>query len=116
MIHGKFDSDYANFPHTRKSISGCRAFLYDTVVTVKSLMQRIAALSISESKLFSETKFNQDILCMYRLINNIVLKIKPPITIGVDNQWAVDLANKWSVVGRTLNVEVPHYFLREMKW
>ena len=33
----------------------------------------------------------------------------------VDNKGAVDLANNWTVGGRTRHVEVWQYFLRELK-
>ena len=33
----------------------------------------------------------------------------------VDNQGAVDLANNWSIGGRTRHIEVRQYFLRDLK-
>ena len=33
----------------------------------------------------------------------------------VDNKGTVDLINNWSVGGRTHNIEVRHYFLRNLK-
>ena len=33
----------------------------------------------------------------------------------VDNKGAVDLANNWSIGGRTIHVEVRQYFLRQLK-
>ena len=33
----------------------------------------------------------------------------------VDNKGAVDLANNWSIGGRTRHIEVREYFLRELK-
>lgn len=37
------------------------------------------------------------------------------MTLQVDNKGAVDLANNWSVGGRTRHVEVRQYFLRDLK-
>ena len=59
---------------------------------MKSVIQRIVALSVSEAELFSATQCTQDILCVCRLLNNIAFKLKLPILIEVDNQVAVDLA------------------------
>ena len=43
------------------------------------------------------------------------LKVKKPMILHVDNKGAVDLANNWSVGGRTRHVEVKQHFLRDMK-
>ena len=115
VVRGKSDSDYAKCTDTRKSISGYCTYLCDAVVTVKSGMQRIVALSVSEAELYAATQCAQDMLYIYRLLSNIGLKVKLPMVLEVDNQGAVDLANNWSVGGRTRHVEVRQYFLREMK-
>jgi hypothetical protein len=43
------------------------------------------------------------------------LKVKKHMILEIDNKGAVDLANNWSVGGRTRHVEVREYFLRELK-
>ena len=37
------------------------------------------------------------------------------MVLEMDNKGAVDLANNWSVGGRTRHVDVRNYFLRELK-
>jgi hypothetical protein len=37
------------------------------------------------------------------------------MVLEMDNSGAVDLANNWSVGGRTRHVDVRNYFLRELK-
>ena len=46
-IRGKSDSNYVKCPDTRKSVGEYIEFLCDAVVTVKSVKQRIVALSTS---------------------------------------------------------------------
>ena len=43
------------------------------------------------------------------------LDLKLPMLLEMDNKGAVDLANNWSVGGRTWHVDVRNYFLRDLK-
>ena len=43
------------------------------------------------------------------------LKVKKPMGLEMDDKGVVDLANNWSVGGRTWDVDVKQYFLQEMK-
>ena len=42
-------------------------------------------------------------------------KVKSSTILEMDNQGAVDLANNWSVGGRTRHVDVRNHFLRDLK-
>ena len=114
VIRGKFYSGYAKWPYTRKSLSGYITFLCGEVVTDKILMQRTAALSVSEAKIFSSTQCTQCMIYVYILINNVGLKVNLNINNEVDNQGAVYLDNDWSVGGRTFHVEEYQYLIREL--
>ena len=50
-ISGQSDSDYAKCPVTRRSVSGYSAFLEGAAVTVKSAMQKIVSLSVTEAEI-----------------------------------------------------------------
>ena len=43
------------------------------------------------------------------------LEVELPMLLEMDNSGAVDIANSWSVGGRTRHVDVRNYFLRELK-
>ena len=49
QVHRLADSDYAKCPVTRRSVSGFAAFLEGAAVSVKSAMQQIVALSVTEA-------------------------------------------------------------------
>ena len=53
-------------------------------------MQMILKLYKSDAEHVSATKFTQDMIYGYSLLNNIVLKVKLSITIEVDKQGAID--------------------------
>jgi len=70
---------------------------------------------VTESELGGATETAQDMLFAMRIIESMGLKVKKPMILYVDNKGAKDLANNWSVGGRTRHIEVRQYFLRELK-
>jgi hypothetical protein len=58
----------------------------------------------------------QDMLFVYNILKSLGLKVQLPMVLEMDNKGAVDLANSWSVGGRTRHVDVQiMYFLQELK-
>ena len=49
------------------------------------------------------------------VLESMGLKVKLPMLLEMDNKGVVDLANNWSVGGRTRHVDVRQCFLRELK-
>jgi hypothetical protein len=80
-----------------------------------SEMQSCVTLSVKEAELVSATACVQEMLFTMRVLESIGLKVKKPMILEMDNKGAKDLANNWSVGGRTRHVDVRQYFLRELK-
>mmetsp|Transcript_18815 Transcript_18815/g.23344 ORF Transcript_18815/g.23344 Transcript_18815/m.23344 type:complete len:1201 (+) Transcript_18815:436-4038(+) len=114
-IKGLADSEYAKDPETRRSVNGWTVFLCGAPVTMKSKMMPVVALSVTESELSSGTNCAQDMLYVMRVIESIKLRVKKPMKLLIDNKGATDLANNWSIGGRTRHIEVKQHFLRELK-
>jgi hypothetical protein len=114
-VSGYSDSDYAKDPETRKSVNGWSVFLNDAPVVMKSKMMQTIALSVTEAELSAATSCAQDMIFVMHLLTSMELTVKKPMRLYVDNKGAVDLANNWSVGGRTRHIEVRQYFLRELK-
>jgi hypothetical protein len=53
----------------------------------------------------------QDMLYMKNVLQSLGLKVKLPMVLEMDNQGAVNLANNWSVGGRTRHIDVNSVFL-----
>jgi len=49
------------------------------------------------------------------VLESMQLKVKLPMILEIDNKGTVDLANNWSVGGRTRHIDVRQVFLRELK-
>lgn len=113
IINGKADGDFAKCPVTSKSVSGYTTFLEGVPITAKSAMQKIVALSVTESESSAGVSCAQDMLYIMRLLEFMGLKVQKPMILEIDNKSAVDLANNWSAGRRTRHVKLN--FLRDLK-
>ena len=114
-VTGISDSNYVTCSETRKSVSGYSVFLNGAPVTMKSGMQKIIALSVTEAKLFAATQCAQDMRYVMHILEGAGLKVKKPLELRVDNKGAIDLINNYSIGGRTKQIDVHQYFLRDLK-
>ena len=115
VILGRSDANYATDTATRRSVSGISVFLNGAPVVMKCNGQKSVTLSTAESELAAGTSCAQEMLYVMRVMESLGLKVKKPMILEMDSKAAVDLANNWSVGGRTRHVEVKQYFLRELK-
>jgi len=114
-IRGKSDSDYATCPDTRKSMSGYAVFLEGAPITVKSLMQQIIALSVTEAETIAGVACTQEMIYAMKILLSLGLNVELPMILEIDNKGAVDTANNWSVGGRTKHMDVRYLWLKELK-
>jgi hypothetical protein len=114
-ILGRSDSDYAANKDDRRSISGGMVYLEGCPITFRSSTQKFVTLSVTEAESAAGVMVAQDMLYLYRLLGSIGLTVELPMLLEMDNKGAVDLANNWSVGGRTRRVDVRNHFLRELK-
>jgi hypothetical protein len=115
IIKGRSDANYATDPENRRSVSGYSVFLEDAPVAMKCVGQKMVTLSTAEAELAAATQCAQEMLYVMRILESIGLQVQKPMELEIDNKGAVDLANNWSVGGRTRHVEVRQYFLRDLK-
>ena len=54
-------------------------------------------------------------LYVYRIIISLGLQVELPMAVELDNSGARDLANSWSVGGRTRHVDTRQFFIRDLK-
>jgi hypothetical protein len=78
-------------------------------------MQETTTLSVTESEFVAAVSAVQDMLYEMRVLESIGLKVQLPMVLEVDNKGVVDLANNWSVGGRTRHISVRVNFIRELK-
>jgi hypothetical protein len=113
-ISGESDSNYAKDP-TRRSVNGGCTYLNGALIKMFCKMMPIIALSTTEAELFAAVLQAQDLMFAYHIMISLRLTVELPMILYVDNQGTVDLANNWSVGGRTRHVDVKQNYLRELK-
>ena len=82
---------------------------------MKSGQQISVTLSSAEAELVDGTSCAQDMLYVKHTLESMGLEVNLPMLLYIDNKGTVDLANNWTVNGRTRHVEMRQYFLRELK-
>merc|ERR1711862_29657 len=114
-IKGRSDSNCAANEETRKSVSGLEVTLNDAPVVMRSIGQKIIALSVTEAELIALTQVVQEMLYVMRAIESMQLHVEKPMQVECDNKGAIDTCNTWTVGGRTKHIDTRYYFLRELK-
>ena len=115
LVTGECDSNFATCTETRKSVTGYCIYLEDALIAVKSGMQKIVAISVTEAEVIAMVQAVQEMMYVKKLIESMDLKVKLPMIIKCDNKGAVDLANGWIANGGTKHMEVKVMYLRELK-
>ena len=109
------DSDYTKCPITRRSVSGYATFLEEAPINVKSIIQKVVALSAIKAKTIAGVQCVQNMLYCKRVLEGMRLQVELPMVLYIDNSGAVNLANNWSAGGRTRHMETRMLFLHELK-
>lgn len=115
VIRGMSDSNYATDQETRKSTTGIIVYLEETVVASRSAGQNSAALSVTEAEWSAAIAAMQSMIHVQNIVESLGFKVKKPMILQVDNKGAVDLANGFSVGGRSKHFDVKVHYARELK-
>ena len=92
-ISGKPDSDYATCMHARRSVTGYMVWFEGTLIAVRSIMQKVVALSTAEAELIALVMCIQEMMCLKKLVEALELKVELPMIVECDNRSTVDLVN-----------------------
>ena len=114
ILKGKSDSTYAS-DEDAKSVTGYSTTLCGVTISEKSKGQTATTLSVTESELVAACDCIQDLLFEKRVLESLGLKVETPMILQVYNKGVMDLANNWSVGGRTHHITVRTNFLHELK-
>jgi hypothetical protein len=96
-------------------VTGFVVWLEDALISVKSGMQKIVALSVTEAEVIALVQCVQELLYMMKILQSMKLEVELPFIVEVDNKGAVDLVNGWSTTGGTKHMDVRIMFLRQLK-
>ena len=85
------------------------------LVAVRSVMQKIVALSSAEAELIALVLCIQEMMYVKKLIEAIELQVKLPMLVECDNKATVDLVNGHSTSSETKHIDVRYMYARELK-
>lgn len=84
VIEGKSDSDYATYNTARRSVSGISVFLEGAPIQMKSVMQKIVALSVYEAETITGMTCVQEMIMAKKTIVSMGLKVKLPMVLKIE--------------------------------
>ena len=73
---------------------------------VKSTMQQMVALSVTEAETIVAVSCANDMLHVMRIIQALDLEVELSIILKVKNSGVVNIANSWTSGGRTRHMDV----------
>ena len=114
-LRGKSDSNYATCTDTLKSVTSYVVYLEEAPVAIKSVMQKIIALSVTEAELIALVQCVQEMFYCRKVLESLGLTVELQILIQCDNKGAVDLVNRHSIGGNTKHIDVRILHVRDHK-
>ena len=83
-------------------------------VVMRSVGQKMVALSFAKDELIARTQAAQEMLHAMRLLESVDSSVEKPTMFNVNNKGSIDITNDWTFNGRTKHVDTRCCFLREL--
>jgi hypothetical protein len=107
------DSDWGSNPDDRKSISGFVVTINGNPVSWCSRTQKSTALSSCEAEFLALSEAVREALWLWNLFEELNVGFVKPITIHVDNQSAIKLAENAVSHQRSKHIDIRYFRVRE---
>ena len=105
------DSDYAGCPDTRKSRTGYAIFLFGNLISWKSKLQSVIAMSTAEAELIAAVEAAKELVYIQSLLTGIGIDIGK-VALHVDNQPCIEILKNGGHFNRAKHIQVRYHFLR----
>jgi len=107
------DSDWANSPDNRRSVTGYLSMLAGGVVTWSSKKQPTTALSSMEAEYMALASAVREALWLRNMLTELGYSSSLPTHISVDNHGTILFAQNSGFHARSKHIDVRHHFIRE---
>ena len=111
---GFVDSDYAGDQDNRKSTSGYVFVLGTGAISWSSRKQKILTLSTTEAEFVAATACACQAIWLRKILEELRFKQKGATIIFCDNNSAIKLSKNPVLHGRSKQIDVKYYFLRDL--
>lgn len=105
--------DWAKCVNSRRSITGYCLFLGDNLISWKSKKQSTVSRSSTESEYRALATVTCEVLWLLKLMQDLGLKYKVPVSIFCDNQSAILLSLNPVLHERTKHIEIDVHLVRD---
>ena len=112
-ITGFTDSDWANCPHTRRSVGGYLFTLGSGPVSWQSKRQQTAATSSCEAEYTAAFEASKEAIWLRTLLSSIGLSPTSATILLCDNNAAITLSKDPAFHARVKHFDIRYHFLRE---
>ncbi|KAG6470071.1 hypothetical protein ZIOFF_071123 [Zingiber officinale] len=112
-IFGYSDSDLAGDLDGRKSTSGMTFYFNESLVSWNSQKQKTVALSSCEVEFMAATTATCHALWLRSLTSELTGEKTKPVTLFVDNKYAIALMKNPVFHGRSKHIDIRFHFIRE---
>lgn len=113
VLIGYSDSDLAGNVEDRKSTGGMVFYLNKSLITWASQKQRCVALSSCEAEFMAATAAACQAVWLRKLLSQIIECDIGPVTLFIDNKYAINLAKNPVFHGRSKHIDIRYHFIRE---
>lgn len=111
-LKGFCDSDFAGNLDNRRSQSGYLFTLYGSIISWKSSLQSVVALSTTEAEFMSLTAAVKESFWLKGILADFGIE-QPAVAVGCDNNSAICLAKHQVYHERSKHIDVHLHFIRE---
>ncbi|KAH9140653.1 hypothetical protein AeRB84_015124 [Aphanomyces euteiches] len=108
------DADFANDLNDSKSISGFVIMFAGAAVVYASKKQSLVGQSTTEVEYIAAAEAAKSIVWFTELLVKLRCTRQEPITLFVDNQSAIQVAQRTSAHGRTKHIRLRYHFLKDL--
>jgi hypothetical protein len=113
VMYGLCDSDFAGDQDTRISVGGYILYLNGVPISWRSKSQKGVTMSSTEAEYVAVSELVKSIKFVIQLLGELVIIVKIPIKIYMDNIGAIHLVNNRKTGNRTKHIDIAHHFIRE---
>ena len=105
------DSDWADDPETRISITGYIIYFMGVAICWKSKSQKGVTLSSSEAELVALSEAVKEVRFIHQVLTSIGIEVETPIVVRVDNIGAIFMSNSVAISNATKHVDIRSRFV-----
>jgi hypothetical protein len=107
------DSDWADDPETRVSVTGFIIYLLNVKICWHSKSQKVVTLSSTEAEYVAIFEVVKELKFIYYFLSDLHIKVNLPIVVKMDNIGVIFMSKNASTGFRTWQVGTRYHFVRE---